>query len=956
MFTKSGYSFFLKQPNKQPNVIKIKTTVVMRITQLNIGDLKNNIAQLSFGLFLMILLFPWSFVHGQITMPAPMLTPKQAVEDVLLGPGIQASNFTFNGSPFLASNVQQSVKRFVNSSAAFPMEEGVFMTTSGGNSVSSDPDLNAINLSSSNITNGAIIEFDFIPDGDTLSFSYIFASAEYQSFTCSNYNDVFGFFISGPGITGPYSNNSMNIATIPNSGGIPVGINTVNAGTHSDLNDNCKDANPNWQNDSQYWTNSYNGIYSSSNLPAGFTNFNGSTVVLTANASLICGETYHIKLAISNVSDQAFDSGVFLLAGSFESEPSYEISSSNLTTVELDTVIVEGCDQGAVCFERPIELAQDTAVVYFDILGTATYGQDYTIVGHQVQPDSLIFYPGDIEYCFEINPIDDGILEGLESIIFSTYSVNACGDTIYNSSQLWIADKPDVPIPDVGTDFAVCDGGTGQLNATPASVENSLVWSYTGPGNIVFSPNNTVSDPQISFDEPGVYTLTLTEANDTCGVTGSSDLTVVYGFVDMTLSNDTTICQNGTATLIANAFGNTGDVITYTWGHVTDNLSTVVVNPTETTTYTVIAENQDGCTSDLLEVTVNVLPPLSVTVTPDWQSICPGEEATINSTATGGNGGPYTFEWRDDNGNVVGNNSQLIISPNITTEYTLTVSDGCETTPVSATTIVEFDELPPVLFSVTDPAICTPAVFELINDTDPDLYSEAYWYISNGMTFANQDTIYPEIKTPGVYDVQMVIVTPNGCIDSASINYMLQVYPEPEARFTYTPHPTTILNTEVRFQNGTTGADSYVWTFEDGHPSYSTFTNPTSTFPEGVVGNYDVTLIAISEYGCTDTLTKNIRVLPEVLLFAPNTFTPDGDGFNEVWKLHLSGIDIYDVKLEVFNRWGEQVFESYDLEYGWDGTYNGHVLPEGTYVWKLQAGDAITDERHEWNGFVTILK
>ena len=365
----------------------------------------------------------------------PSMTPRQAVENVLLGAGINAFNITYNGSAAAANQVQQSVKRFNNSNLVFPISGGVLMHTSGAPSVATDPDLNAIAAGAFSPTNGSIIEFDFVPSGDTLSFNYIFSSTEYTNFTCSNYNDVFGFFISGPGITGPYSNNSMNIATVPGSNNIPVGINSVNAGTNADIQGNCFAADPNWQANAIYFTTNYTPVYNAAGAPMG--GYNGSTILLPANSTLTCSDTFHIKLAISNVSDTGLDSGVFLEANSFSANV---IDISIETNAEYsDTLLIEGCMEASVLFVRPPNQLSDTLIVDLIIGGTSTTILDYPIFA---PGDSLVFLPGVDTLVLTIVPINDGIAEGPESIEISAFSITACGDTVYSYGTIWIDDEP----------------------------------------------------------------------------------------------------------------------------------------------------------------------------------------------------------------------------------------------------------------------------------------------------------------------------------------------------------------------------------------------------------------------------------------------------------------------------------------------------------------------------------
>jgi gliding motility-associated-like protein len=925
---------------------------------INTHQLKNIKVNSFFELKSILLLLSFFILQGasnvfaQITLTNPNVTPAYAVTDVLLGQGVVATNITFNGSPFLINNPQNSVREFSNTSAAFPLSGGVLMQTNGG-SVVTDADLSAI--TPNNVTNGAILEFDFVPDGDTLSFSYIFTSAEYSSFTCSNFNDVFGFFISGPGITGPYSNNSQNIAIVPGSNNIPVGINTVNSGSASGgSGTNCSNIDPNWVANSVYFTTIYNSIYNNSPAITTAPNYNGSTVELTANASVICGEVYHIKLAISNVSDQSYNSAVFLKAGSFASEPNIVISSNNVTSNYLDTVIVEGCDVGSFCFERTLVQSLDTSIVYYELSGLAIRALDYTFTNLPNSGDSIVLPPGVTNFCLNFNPTDDGFYEGPQDIFLTAYTINSCGDSTFSYADIWIVDKPLDLITDAGADTTVCSGGTGTLNGTFTIPTNQIKWTYTGPGNVVFTPDDETINAGVAFDTPGQYEFFLTEKNDSCALLKVDSMIVIYEELTFNVSSDTTICENGEATLFANATGATN--FEYHWGHTTDLSANQSIMPASQTNLTVFARSDSGCVTPTETIVVDVLPPLGLSSTAS-QTICPGESINVTSTVSGGNGGPYNYTWTDPTGAIVGTSNIINVSPAVTTIYTVFVSDDCESTPKVSTSEVVVVELPAVKFGVVDGEICTPAEFVIFNQTDPLLVQDTYWYISDDQVFMQNDTINVLITEAGVYGVRMVIVTPDGCVDSLSINEMLTVYPKPKADFTYYPKPATILNAEVNFQNYSEDADTYYWSFEGGNPIFSTLEDPKTQYPEGVAATYEVELISTSMFNCKDTITKIVAVIPEVLIFAPNSFTPDGDELNPTWKPVIEGIDKMNVTLEVYNRWGEKVWESHNLDVGWDGTYGqgGSLVKVGTYVWKIQATNLINDDKYVWDGVLTVI-
>lgn len=887
---------------------------------------------------------------AQITFPTPAITPAQAVQNVLLGAGITATNITYNGSSTLATSVQSPVKKFSNASAGFPLSDGVMLRTYSAPTIS-DADLQAI--TTNNVTNGVILEFDFIPQGDSLSFSYIFTSQEYTSFTCSNYNDVFGFFISGPGILGPYSNNAINIATVPNTN-VPVGINTVNAGTNADVNGNCNAADPHWQNNSVYFTTSYNTVYNSS--PSINSNFNGSTVELKAKAKLICGATYHIKLAISNVGDQAYNSGVFLKAGSFASTPLVSINVSNITSSFLDTVLVEGCDQGKVVFSRPAITLADTMVIHFSTTGTGIQGSDYD----EIAPgDSVVFLPGVDSIEKVINLIDDNVDEPLEQVTVSSFAINECGDTIFSVGDFWIADHPVDPGPDAGSDFVVCNNGTGILNGSAAGNFNQTKWTYSGPGTINFSPDDEDLQANITATSAGIYTLYLTESNDTCSLAAMDSVQVTFENVSLQVVADTTICQNGTASIWASADG--GNNFGYHWDFTPDTLDNQAVQPTDTTSYTVYGISENGCSTDTLKINVNTYPPISLTSSLP-QTICPGDTAVISGVASGGIGIPYTFVWTDPAGNTIANTSNTTLAPIDTTDYTLTVSDGCETTPVSSISTINNSPLPVIDIAVQDAHLCSPATFEITNLTDPNQLDSMIWYISDGQVFTGKDNINPQLTAAGFYDITTVIITPNGCLDTAYFNDFIEVYPLPDASFTYYPKPPTVLNSTVHFQNFSTGASTYVWDFEgdDLDKSTSTETDPIVQYPNDRTGNYKVTLFAITEHQCIDSTYLIVEVKPDVSIYAPNAFTPDGDNYNQIWKPFIDGVDDYDIDIEIYNRWGEMVWESHNKNIGWDGTYGvgthtGTPVKSGVYVWKVRAKDAITDQKYTWNGIVTVI-
>lgn len=421
----------------------------------------------------------------------------------------------------------------------------------------------------------------------------------------------------------------------------------------------------------------------------------------------------------------------------------------------------------------------------------------------------------------------------------------------------------------------------------------------------------------------------------------------------ISVSNDTLICENGTAQLSAYATGGTSYL--YHWTHTASTAWQQSVMPGAATSYTVYVENQAGCLSPPATIDVTVRPPLSGTIS-IWDTVCPGFFTDVSATVMGGIGQPYNFVWSSGPTYTGVGNHTITVGPAVTTDYTVTITDGCESTPLVMTTNVRVAPLPVPMVNVLNPIQCEPAIFDIVNTTDPSLSQYTYWLVDGNQQFLNQDTITSSELWAGEYDLQLIVTSYEGCVDSVTWLELLSVDPKPIANFKYSPNPVLMFNTQVRFTNYSFNGYTYQWFFEDGTPSQSTQTNVDVMFPDGVEGRYDIMLITTSELGCVDTMIHELIVYPEVLIYAPNAFTPDGDEHNQTWRVFMEGIDVYDFELLIYNRWGEVVWESHDIEIGWDGTYGGEMVETGTYTWIVRTKDLMNDAKYTYNGHINLLK
>ena len=198
--------------------------------------------------------------------------------------------------------------------------------------------------------------------------------------------------------------------------------------------------------------------------------------------------------------------------------------------------------------------------------------------------------------------------------------------------------------------------------------------------------------------------------------------------------------------------------------------------------------------------------------------------------------------------------------------------------------------------------------------------------------------------------------TIHGCDSTHTIIY--EQYPLsqlPLASFSTTPTTTVTLPPGfIQTFNSSQNATSYTWDFGGGS-GLTTATNPAYTYQNE--GQYEITLVANNETNCPDTSVQFIVVQEDLLIYVPNTFTPDGDNFNDVFLPILNGdFDPYNYTLLIFNRWGEVVFESRNAEIGWDGTYGGKTVQDGTYIWKIRLQSKLNAEPKEFVGLVSVLK
>lgn len=696
------------------------------------------------------------------------------VQNVLIGGGVSVSNITFTGANEQIGSFTCSGGCNLNISSGLVMASGNIDAAGGnaGGSTSlnpasgwgiSDGDLEI--LGGSTYNDAAVLEFDFVPQGDSLVFNFVFGSEEYPEFVNGGFNDAFGFFISGPGFNGPFSGNAENVALIPGTS-TPVTIDNVNAGSFA-----------------QYFvTNSGTG--------ASVIEADGFTTVLQAFAEVVCGETYHLKLAIADAVDTGYDSYVFLEAGSFSSnQVAIDFLAPNLAPTSNG--IYEGCASAAIEFTRPLN--QNSAQAF----ALSFSGAAQNLVDFSIGNDSLIFAENQASVSLPINAIQDGVLEGLENLIITVEGLVLCGaDT---QIEVQIADLPVLQV-----DAPVVEINCGMQATFTPTISGGL-------GNYVIAWENGSFGPSwsVSPNEPTTYTFTV---SDTCGVTPINSIATVNFTQNPPLvvelgPNIVTNCLE-TINLSANPSGGFGNY-SIEW----EINQTVVgagnaLSVSESNDVFVEVEVTDACGttgSDQLQISYPEAP-IQLDLGPSLSGTCLDVFEIVPQIS--GGVGAYSYSWLSQEDALIGTASDLNYQTATDTEIALEVVDQCGNSAVDWIEIA----IPQVAVTVDigpDLTTTCTAVNDLASNVNGGVGAYAIQWSFNGTPISNAESV--AWVAPG--DGLLTFTVEDGCGNMASD--LLQVTVPPVPVFAELgPNRTTdciTIETLVPVASGGIGAYSYVW-------------------------------------------------------------------------------------------------------------------------------------------------
>lgn len=640
-------------------------------------------------------------------LPGPDVTPTDMVENIV-GDGIIYSNVTFQGADASRGifNNGQSTNLGIGSGIFLCSGAGYVIpgpntscSASANNGLGGHPSLNGITTSTT--YDAAVLEFDFIPESDTLRFKYSFGSEEYNEYVNSTFNDVFGYFVTGPNPEGGFYNNK-NIAIVPGTVNTSVTINNVNNG---------------WSQCGVVPTGPCtNCAYYSDNTGGLTLEYDGFTTVLVAYILVVPCEEYHIQIGIADAGDHIFDSGVFIEENSFES-PKIEVETDPYPQGVSDNMI-EGCVEADIIFRLPhAEYAPIT--VYFEVGGTADpnaydpYGGDF----EEAIPTEITFEEDEDSVAIHVKPVYDGIIEGEETLELVVENTLGC-IVRYDTVIFTIFDYVEM-VSQMNPSTMICSGQEIEL----------WVNTYNGIPPYTYDWEGFEIDNDTILVSPDTTTLFFLDIIDLCldTITDSVEVTV-FPSPDIDIGNDTTwICDGDSLMLNAG-----GGYNSYLWNNGSTDTAIVVTEPGM---YFVHVTGLGGCaTNDSVYVETIIL---EFSLGEDT-TVCVGDSVVFDP----GSGYP-SYTWQD------GSTSQTYTAWTTGYYYVTIGTSGCSKTD----SVFLFVDDPEVSMSLGNDTTICPNDFITLSPT-VGVYNSYLW--SNGDT-----TSTITISQPGTYSLYVI----SGCGD-----------------------------------------------------------------------------------------------------------------------------------------------------------------------------------------------
>ena len=604
------------------------------------------------------------------------------------------------------------------------------------------------------------------------------------------------------------------------------------------------------------------------------------------------------------------------------------LSAGNYTCTVTDSL---GCSETIV-----VTITQPQQALGINLISQ----NDVNCFGDSTGSIQVDAFGGTAGYSYLWNNDSTQISNTYNNLVTGTYEVlvtdaNGCID-----SMSYTITQPSAPLELnlVQVNPILCNGDANGSISVDA-VGGTPIYAFT------WMNNSSLVGANISGLDAQTYVGIVTDGN---GCTDTLEVPLDDPeLLEATITADTALCFGAAIDVVVSPVGGTGNY-NYAW---TPNMSTTsVLNdvPTADQIYSCTVTDDNNCSVTVsTNVIVHYTDPDDITAVSDQLTICEFDSIMLSYTFASSTIG-LDIEWEhcptcDPDQPVY---AQIVSD----TMFVISATNQCNQT-VHDTVYVNYHELPVVDIALNSDTICEFNTVSFINYGDNNPTWDYAWDFGDGNTSteASPENYY---DYNGSYDVSLLVTNEFGCTSLDTASATIVVNPQAIASFLIDPGSVTTMDDPVfNFTNTAIHADDFIWIFGDG--DYSFNENPTHMYE--YYGDYNVIQIANNEFNCPDTLAKPVTIKPSHGVYVPNAFTPDGDNYNNTFFPETYGLAKDGYHMQIFNRWGEVIFESFEEQKGWDGTYQRTPVKEGVYTWVIYY-KTLDNQVHKLVGHVTVLR
>lgn len=642
--------------------------------------------------------------------------------------------------------------------------------------------------------------------------------------------------------------------------------------------------------------------------------------------------------------------------------PEHNYSSPGIYNTKLTVASVYGCKDSVT---KPVQVYHNPVAGFTSsdqCFGDSVHFINTSTVHNSTSIDSYLWILGDGSPTSALqNPVHLYSSPGIYSVTLLVRTIDSCVSVFTDTVSVFDAPQTNFSLSNV------CLSDSLELNNSSAdpSMGTTAKWLWSfGDGS---PADSTLWEPLHLYNAPGNYPVSLITYSSNLGCSDTLIDTVTVHPMPIADFAATEVCFAVATNFSDSSEISSGTISSWLW-----SFGDVQTSSTQSTDHTygsfgvfnveLLVTSNNGCIDSMTQsVNVHPLPQAAYTS----NNVCDFDTVLfINQSSIPTNpfadviticilhpGDPSPFI------NNTSNISHLYTGPGeYTIEQIVTSSFGC-TDSVSGTVVVNPN--PVVAFTASDTAECDPlcVTFQNTSYVPGGAAAGWQWNFGDSSQLSNaQDAAHcyynNNVMTPVSFSPTLTVTSDSGCVSELKIVDYLTVFPNPEAQFTALPSSTTITDPVITITNTTSGADSWSWDFDDSQTDLTEHP-PVHTYAD--TGTYLITLITESPFGCLDTASQTVIVEPDFLLYIPNAFTPNGDGLNDLFT--AKGIYVTTFEMHIFDRWGNLLYQSDNMDLGWDGKANGGAEEAQTdvYIYKINVTD-FKMLKHSYKGTVTLVR